>query len=368
MTSQGKTYSRTRRPFGWAVPAVLLAVGQVWAQVQNPAQVIGDSSTDVYGNARPWRAERRIVGSFSHDVQYQATQGLQDLGMRVNQRGAQAGFSVAGDLFGQSRSVRYRAAPVFGAPTYAAQRTFAQYGGFGRRVRSTYEGDMSAVFSRRYALIEATSRAAPVRRALMRRGLRSVEGEADEGAPRLPTEGVADMPTAEPTLDEELSRGVSRSHGRVRDDAWAFFKDGEYRRAARAFESASAMEPTDYESRIGEIFCYASVGALRTATVLLGSLSRRDPNPFRHDLRVDEFFEDPIAVREIQLRCRVFSRSNHEVADASALYPFVSWFVGQREEAVSAAGELVRVFEGTTYADWPRLMRSAGETAGGTVD
>ena len=154
------------------MPMVFLCAGPALAQNQpggfRPMRV------DTHGNARPWYPERRIVGSFANEVQLQASRGNQLQGRRLNQRGAGVEYELSPDLFAGFEMRRSRPAPHFGESSPATRKIYGQYGGFGRRSRSVQDGEVATVFARRYALIEATSRNAPVQRALLERSSSAV--------------------------------------------------------------------------------------------------------------------------------------------------------------------------------------------------
>jgi thioredoxin-like negative regulator of GroEL len=161
------------------------------------------------------------------------------------------------------------------------------------------------------------------------------------------------------TLEHRLRSSADLAHQRVRAEAWEWFREGEFRRAARGFETAVSLEPADAESRIGELFSYVSVGAMRTALVVLRELKRHDDDPFLHDLNLTDAYGDPAQAQRLRLGLPLRAMVHSANPDARALYVLVLWYLGEHEEAIIGAAKLVREFPAGAYADWPTKMRAA---------
>ena len=329
------------------------------AYSQNETGVWRPVRTDAYGNAMSWHPERRSVGSFSSEVQLQAVRGSQLAGRGRNRRGAGTYFSLPGHRRTAGRLNLLSRPPQFRAESPAARTGFRYYGGFGPRPGAPQTADPAVIFSRRYLLVEATARNAPVRRAYLDRGPFAAVPMSVDDVPATPGGESEPASSGATTLDDHLRRRVGDAHLRTRSNGWTWFTEGKYRQAARAFESAAALEPADFESRIGELISYVSAGAMRTSMVLLDQLCRRDPNPFAHQLRIGEYYEDPVEARQVIIRSQLFARSGSRGAGASALNAFVLWYVGEWEEAQSAAAHLARDHGDSPYAHWPTLMEAA---------
>jgi hypothetical protein len=241
------------------------------------------------------------------------------------------------------------------------RRAFERHGGFGQRLQERDAADIGSVLGRRSALIQATSLNAPVHRSMWQLGTAGTL-TASFRSTTLTEPEVPEAPEGGPTLDQALHQVVVQSYRQSRAEGWAMFTEGEYRRAARAFETVTLLQPADFESRIGELFCHVSLGGMRTSATLLTQLTRRDRNPFLHDLRISERYGTTEEARQVQLRAQLFAQANSGIASAEALHVFVLWYLGAREEAILTATGLSRDFPGTIYADWPARMRAA-ETA-----
>ncbi len=176
--------------------------------------------------------------------------------------------------------------------------------------------------------------------------------------PFLQTEVVEEAATA-PTLDDLLDRGDAAAQRRMREEAWTLFREGKYRAATRAFESAITIEQTDFESRIGEVFSYLNIGATRTAIALLGELVRRDANLFTHDLRMTQRYGNVADANRLRIDGRRLADAADHNVDANALYILVLWYLDEREGALRAAESLSERAPTKAYASWPEKMRAA---------
>jgi thioredoxin-like negative regulator of GroEL len=145
---------------------------------------------------------------------------------------------------------------------------------------------------------------------------------------------------------------------RARAEAWRWFREENYHRAARAFENAALARPDDTEARIGELFCHLSVGAIRTAVAVLGELTRRDTNPFTHPLDMTGAYGDPRRVRELRIGLQLRA-AGHKDPAITALLALVLWYSGEHDEALSFATALARDFPDDVYASWAPKMRQA---------
>ncbi|UCC32361.1 MAG: hypothetical protein JSU86_08770, partial [Phycisphaerales bacterium] len=235
---------------------------------------------------------------------------------------------------------------------------FNRYGGFERRGGRGGAAGLYTALGRRQALIAATSLNAPVHRALLRTGPSAGLPPTVGQVPFAPDEdGDAAAPAV--MLGQRLHAAPDVAHKRIRADAWAWFREAEYRRAARAFETAVMLQPLDAESRIGELFCHLSLGATRTAVAVLGELTRRERNPFLYDLSLADAYGDASEARRVRVQAQLRASVAGDNADHRALQALVLWYLGERDEAVAAASSLVRDIPGTAYADWPVMMRAA---------
>ena len=319
------------------------------------------SVTDAYGNARPFYQARRRVGVFQNQAQRDALRGYQLLGRRLHRRGGLTPFVLPGDALGRMRARPRTVAPgLFGtAGSLPWHRgSFNRYGGFGPRAGSGEAAGLHTALSRRQALIAATSLNAPVHRASLRSGasvgLPSTVGQV----PFVPAEeSNAGAPAV--MLGQRLRADADVVHKHMQADAWSWFREAEYRRAARAFETAVMLQPLDAESRIGELFCHLSLGATRTAVAVLGELTRRERNPFLYDLRLADAYGDASEARRVRVESQLRASIAGDNADLRALHALALWFLGEQDEAIAAASSLVRDLPGAGYVDWPGMMHAA---------
>ncbi len=347
-----------RREVGIIVSACLLSSTAV---AQPGTSYNPTSTTDAYGNARPHYLGRRPVGIFQNEVQRVGMRGYQMWGRRVDRRGGFIPFALPGDALGRMQVRSRTVVPGLLGPGRSSpghRRAFDRYGGFGRRVGSGDAADLYTVLGRRQALIAATSLNAPMHRAFLRTGTSPGLPSTIGRVPFVPAE-ESDTAVSAVALGQRLRTGADAAHKRVRADAWAWFREAEYRRAARAFETAVMLQPLDAESRIGELFCHLSLGATRTAIAVLGELIRRDRNPLHYDLILTDAYGDASEARRVRVQAQLRASIAGDSADHRALHVLALWYLGEQDEAVVAASSLVRDLPGTAYADWPAKMRAA---------
>ncbi len=321
---------------------------------------------DAYGNVqhtlREWRA---LSGIYQNEVQRDILQNYRTFGRGPNERTGFTPFALPGDVWAvalKAASGTPAAPRVRNALSPSKQRAFERYGGFGSRRQGS---DRTGVLTRRYGLITGTSLNAPIYRAIAKGGgLVDVQSSLTR-TPFLDEDDEEDLTDA-PTLGDLLDRNDAVAQQRVEGEAWALFREERYRRAMRAFESAITLDPSDFESRIGELFCYLSVGASSTSLALLEELVRRDSNPFQHDLRMTERFGNVSDVYQLRIQGRRWFDAADQSAEANALYIFVLWYLDEREDALRGAESLAKRAPAKPYALWPDKMRAAQSTEPGS--
>ena len=344
-----------------------LALSTAWGafpQVACAQPTTGPSAApavDAYGNARPTYRDRRRTGAFQNSLQRQALTGYQESGRRADRRGGFSRFVLSGDLSDllAGRRTRRLTGPLSVNRLALAQReAYRVYGGFGRRAALRQPGDVRTTLGRRSTLIAATMLNAPVHRATFDYGTGVTPLLTLDQTPfiRSPDSG-ADGPAA--PLDEWLRNSADRAQRQVADEAWAWFGDGEFRRAARAFEAATALDPDDHNSFVGELFCYVSLGATRTAVAVLRTLRRRAENPFLHDLNIVEAYGDNAEIRRVRVGVQWRADQAGTNPDLAALRVIVLWYLGEREEALRGATLLEQQHPDSPYARWSAKTSAA---------
>lgn len=317
---------------------------------------------DSYGNATAGGRERRLIGSFTSRAQRGVLRGPQNLGRRINRRGAGTSFSLPGDRggFGLAGFGALSSGRSGGSRRGSASRSSTtRFGGFRRRATGGRPDPLSALLQRPQALTAATAMNAPVHRAQSARpsGLGVYHSMSRVPFLEAPSGDEADTESA--TLYEQLSEGIRQSHEQSRASGWVFFEEGLYRRAARAFEAAVMVRPDDFESRAGVVVSYLSLGAMRTALASLGALNLRDANPFAHDLNLAGHFPNELKARQLRLQTQLYAQA-HQGADAAvALHVFLVWYLGERDDAMRAGRVLQQSKSKTTFASWPSKMAAA---------
>ncbi len=348
------------------------------------------SQVDAYGNASPVWLERRSVALYQNDAQRQAFRNYQDDSRRTNNRGGVISFAIGADAVQLSRARRNLLLnsgsigtgglqnTVVGSSLGLASRVpvsrsdrsrmltqiYSRYGGFRRRIRSGQTSDISTLFARKYELLQATTLTAPVRRANMLRGgsfgTAAAISTIGSGSTSSEIDKAVDVSLfkAGLGLDEALMASLDDRYDETIERGWHLFKIRNYQQASRAFESASTIDSKAIEPRVAEIFCHVATGAMRTATVSLGSLTRRFDQPFDMTLDVRGKFANDVEARRIVLQTQMAMRanSNSSLYAPTALHSLILWYSGDRSEAARVAKLLVRDEVPTELRSWPTWM------------
>lgn len=329
----------------------------------DPAAV---SRFDIYGNARSlFPRDRHPMGMLQSNARPRPQPSFQTSRPTLRQRSFFLPFALLGD--GRMRQPRRSTGTVLPRsrpfPPWVlsreAQRSYTRYGGYGPRPRTGTLGDAPAAFARRTGLVEATALNAPVHRVTMQRPLIGMRSSIDR-TPFLST-GDPSESSSRATLEQKLADDLDTLHRRAKAEGWRWFAEGQYRRASRSFETAWRVEPTDYESRLCELFCHVSIANRQTAVTLLRQLNRRDWNPFVHEINLTQRYGRKEAAR-VGVEMQLLAESETSNRDASALSVLVLWYLDRRNEALSTAVARARGPARDPYSDWPARMRAARET------
>lgn len=344
--------------------ACLCAVCLLPAPASGQAQISYSpaAQVDQYGNARPVYQRMPLAIPTQRPVARQAFRTYRWDAPSVNQRGAMGTLTLPTGLF--ARSIRqpppttgYRGPTERPRLTQWRRSALARFGGFEPRAGRSTALSFGSLMERRYALVAATGLNAPVYRAMLKptAGLGVMLERTSPGgfdlAPKVGRSGL--------TFQQRLHWGVALAHERTRSEAWQWFREGEFRRAARGFESAVRLEPADVESRIGELFCHLSLGAVNTALAVQRSLSSRNVNPFVAELNLSDRYSEPDRARELGVESRLLEQGADRNADLLALHVLVLWYIGEQDEALATTASSSRDFADTGYTNWLEMMRAA---------
>lgn len=356
----------------WMALVAVLGAGAAWTPCygQTDGLMNAKTRTDSYGNARGVYNPRRVVGNFANDTQRSQLRGFQSEGRRALYRGGDTPFALPSDRILSNLARRPLTRGSSSVDYWQDNKAFTQYGILGTKRPVGGGNDAASLLGRREALLRATAGMAPVRQALLLRGstLPATSSDATEPGRFL----AGDSSLSPVTLGDAMKRQLADKAVSLHARGWAYFEDGQYRRAGRMFESAAMLAPEDGEPHIAEIFCFLSVGSFHTAAASLDRLARLDDILFTDSIDVSARYSErselprtrdtePAELRRIRIQCRSFSQSSQSVARVAAIYPFFLWYVGDREEAIAAAGVVAREHPDTVFAQWPALMAAASE-------
>jgi thioredoxin-like negative regulator of GroEL len=167
-------------------------------------------------------------------------------------------------------------------------------------------------------------------------------------------------------LDRSLHQAAEQAFFKARAEAWQWFHDGRYRQAARAFETARSLEPSDAESRLGEIVCYFALGGSRSAMVALRQMPRAIQTPFAVDLKLAERFGRREEWRRVRVETQLLAEASSD-PDVAALRSLLLWHFGERQEAAAIAAAIAKDHPASPFADWAVQMRSNSDAGGDAV-
>ena len=339
----------------------ILGVGAAWTPSYGQTDQLPNAQTrtDTYGNARGIYTPRRAVGNFANDTQRSQLRGFQSEGRRALYRGGDIPFALPSDRIRSNLTGRPLTRRKSSAEYWQTKQAFSQYGILGIRRPIRASTDPASLLGRRTALLRATAGMAPVEQALILRG--STLPRAGSALPEPPTFSAGDPSLSPVTLGDALQLRLTDRAVSLQARGWAYFEDGEYRRAVRAFESAAMLAPEDVEPHIAEIFCFLSLGAFRTAAVSLEQLARHSDMLFTDSIDVAAHYSEQVELLRIRIQCRSFSQGSQSVARGAAMYPFFLWYVSDREEALAEAAVVAREHPNTVFGQWSALMASAPE-------
>lgn len=346
------------------------------------------SRIDAYGNAEVAFDDRRVLEVYQNQVQRNALERYQEFGRRPERRGEYSPLTFPNDSLIGTRPPRWlyqRPTTVF---TPADERTFSRFGGFGDRLGPRYGGDIASILSRRNELLRAMAHNAPVRRAMMERGVSSTlpqrlrstpffpgstidvttsiptaeETEGDASFPE-PTESetrpMAQPPPPEISLTERLQSNAEAARVVALNEGWSWFRENEFRRALRAFDAAASIDRTDLEPQVGRFFCYAALSSYTSAITQLRFISQRVDQPFVTSLNVRAKFATAELARDFGLQVQLQTQSSGDAPLLVAMHAFTLWYLGEYNEAQRALNRVEAGLSGTVFREWPAQMREA---------
>lgn len=350
----------------WACTAVALFT---WLMVVHPAEGQVSpynpvSRIDAYGNAGPTYMERRPTGVFQNEAQQRLLRNYQDAARRTNRRGGLNPFTfqndsrrklstgLSMDLFLNFRGTRHL------RDRFDAQkeRIYRQYGGFSNRNLGLIAADLPTTLIRPSNMVTASKFNAPIHRAMLGRAGRMMIWPDEVPIERL---SPRDLPPTEIRLEDWLKNTTKLNHQTTVSEGWRLFQEGDYRQAARQFEMAYLLDDQDHRSRVGELFCHLTLGALRTARIDLKTLMLSTTDPFHFPTDMANAYgngRDPLRIR-VQLRAIANYENAHP--DVRALYASTLWHLGERQESIIVMDALAKDFPRTPYRAWPKLARQA---------
>ncbi len=313
---------------------------------------------DAFGNVIPRPEVQRPVGLIlERPTAPQEQRGAQLLQDRMYAGGELSRASVL-DLYGRASPLAERRSNLLGPSGKELEQTGtpAPYSYPLWAVRPG--GRMAPWIAQRQRLLQSHSAtAAPVRvtgvTPRTRIGAWNVTGTGPAQTP-VPVEKTA-------SVERELHALNLNAHQRMRSSGWIAFQERKYRVASRRFQTATTLDPSDSESRIGIVFCEVSLGAVNTALAILHELFRREENPFSLALPIAGRYGLSTEADQQRSRSRLAVQAENVSPDGLVLHGFLLWFLGEPDDAMRGAARL-GTDGGQPFLDWVAKMQAARES------
>jgi hypothetical protein len=282
--------------------------------------------------------------------------GLTISGVRVGGVGRNTYTGFAEPTPVQPRAAGPGAAWDFVTPVVHSQE---MYGGFGRHGASYAPSSMSDLLRRKPSMWAAYGGQTPIARATKR--VSDTDGAAGRlGGGNAPmSEQLPDAVESDITLGDQWEERLRATGSRKILEAWGAFRMGDYRTAARGFETAQSLLPRHTTAGVGEVFCYVALGSRGTLEITLRQFAQRVENPFASTMKVTDFFSSPQEADRVRTIVQQIALDSASSNEARALQTLTLWYYGERDAAIAAAATLASGADaGSPYAKWPSLMQS----------
>jgi hypothetical protein len=328
----------------------LVGISVATSQIEEPAGGTPSGvqpATDEFGNVIPRPLSQRPIGLVLEDPVQLNTPGAQLLRRRLFPSVERAKTSPLDTL-------------AVGSPL-ERQSTLSGTREPGRSAEILYPfppwavrpgGTMRAWLMQRQAAVAMRSPGAAVTRATGVSGTMRV-GAWGAGRTTTPPAG----PDA-PLLEGELAAANRSLHAQAVSAAWSRFREGQYRRASRMFQTAVLFNPGDLDSAVGEVFSEYNAGAFSTAQVVLAAMVKRFENPFASSLVVADRLGSAAFASELRTRTRLAVQVENLAPEVLALHALVLWYLGERAEAMIAARRLDAAGS-EVFSGWAERMAAA---------
>ncbi|MCP4591518.1 MAG: hypothetical protein GY842_12300 [bacterium] len=209
---------------------------------------------------------------------------------------------------------------------------------------------------RRSGLLRALGNTAPTR--LTRWGHEIRDGLAQESLDNLPApESYQEDAATRRTYSEIMAERITAAYFRALADGWRLLREGENQRSIRRFESASLADPTSAEAVVGMVLAASAGGNTELGTIVLARGIRQSLDMFEVDVNLLEVHPDPEAVARMIAALGRQVRQSPDNVSLTGVLAFLTWFTGQREEALRIADRMYEEHRTTPLAAMAAQMR-----------
>jgi hypothetical protein len=156
-----------------------------------------------------------------------------------------------------------------------------------------------------------------------------------------------------------LGEQLAAQHRRAVTEAWTWFREGNYGKALRGFETAEVTGRDDPEPAVGMIWAAMANDSQALAHVVFMRLMRNETPVFGLPIDVRNKHTDPEFIASIVTQLGRAARQNPDNVEMAALSVFLCWFSGQQDEALRLADQIRDEHRTSTFASLAAQMRAA---------
>lgn len=245
----------------------------------------------------------------------------------------------------------------FGNPALGASPA-GRSGIFGRRGA----GQLSSL-SRPQALIRQNAFTAPLSRLATRiisPNLLHTPRQVDVERTLKEIQETAGKPRA--NVSSFLFERIAAKRQQFMTDGWAYFHDGDYRRALAAFDAVEIVDRKVPGPRFGQLMSAVAGGSLRRAMHKMGKLyhyAALQPEGtlaiFEYNVSLQAAFGTPEELERVLSGVRTFAQKNPDNVAVQAMFCYVLWYTHLEDAVIEAASVAERIHRTHPASPWAGL-------------
>ena len=171
--------------------------------------------------------------------------------------------------------------------------------------------------------------------------------------------GEKDTTEEEVTVSYLIEQHIEMVHGRLLSKGMNELRERNHHLARAAFESAEDIKPNSYTSQLGLLLVAVAEEHYQLASELLNQLVVAHPSFFADDIDLKQVLGSTYLVKLYLERCHDYLDKEGSKASPYALYAFLNWCAGFRDEAIDYADRLKELFPTASISVMADHMHSA---------